>query len=459
MDDDPKKTLSFKQKNTSAVVIRDTRLNDNSSSSFQKENHDTSTSLPESIDSGLRMGYRSVGLGLFGATMRFIGMPLEKMALFMNSAQVSSGKGSLAQAVNLTFEKGIFTPYRVVSPTSGVAWFLQYSVMGMVFQSVDKSLSHFMDVPLMPYGSELMKDPRHDIISSTTSQQNVNESSTLSSSLKMGSKIILAPILSGTIESVVANRAEVQRYYGIHKLSQLESQLQHNFIRRICGPAFIANSSRNAIMSCTSFVITPILYRNYFPQESKNKSSLFWFGLGVNIGIGNVIAITQQSLWGRALDYSVSHEKARNIHYSSVIRQGLNSDGYAAFFTFPKFFSRVLMNAPVQGTLPWFYNEILPVFEPGFIGLCTNVYKKTWKSRNDKNHHDVCHESTIWLDEPSSSSNNNSVERDNDDNDDRTSNQRMYYSHHINHDVNSSSSSSAGPSMVQATSGYTNCEG
>lgn len=447
MDEDSKKTSSFKQEKTSAVVIRDTHPND-SSSFFQKENHDTSTSLPEPIESGLRMGYRSVGLGLFGATMRFIGMPLEKMALFMNSAQVSSGKGSLAQAVNLTFEKGIFTPYRVVSPTSGVAWFLQYSVMGMVFQSVDKALSHFMDVPLMPYGSELMKDPRHDIISSTASQQNMIESSTLSDSLKMGTKIILAPILSGTIESVVANRAEVQRYYGIHKLSQLESQLQHNFIRRICGPAFIANSSRNAIMSCTSFVITPILYRNYFPQESKNKSSLFWFGLGVNICIGNVIAITQQSLWGRALDYSVSYEKARNIHYSSVIRQGLNSDGYAAFFTFPKFFSRVLMNAPVQGTLPWFYNEILPVFEPGFIGVCTSVYKKTYrKSRNDKNHHE-------------SSSSNNSVERNNDDDDDNnnSSNQRMYYSH-INHDVNSSSSTSAAPSMVQATSGYTNVEG
>jgi hypothetical protein len=365
--------------------------------------------------------------------MRFIGMPLEKIALFMNSAQVSSGKGSLAQAVNLTFQQGLLTPYRVVSPTSGVAWFLQYSVMGMVFQTVDKSLSHWMGVPLMPYGSELMKDPRNDTTTTYTTTANtaaaaaavshtMDESSTVaSSSFKMASKIVLAPILSGTIESVVANRAEVQRYYGIHKLSQVESQLRHNFIRRICGPAFIANSSRNAIMSCTSFVITPILYRNYFPQESKNKSTLFWFGLGVNILIGNVIAITQQSLWGRSLDYSISHEKARNVNYSNVIRQGWNTEGYAAFFTLPKFFSRVLMNAPVQGTLPWFYNEILPVFEPGFMGFCTNVYTKSlWKNNGGETHH--CTTTTKTT-------------------------------------TTTTSATSGTSSIVQATSGYTHCEG
>ena len=442
MTADQRGPLDTKQ-HTSAITIHDFHRDDDNNDNDKNHtyafqgNHEANTSLPETMESCLKMTYRSVGLGLFGATMRFIGMPLEKIALFMNSAQVSSGKGSLAQAVNLTFQKGIFTPYRVVSPTSGLAWFLQYSVMGMVFQSVDKSLSLLFNVPLMPYGSDLMKDPRNDIDSSTH-QKSDDNSSTLSSSFKMGSKMMLAPILSGTIESVVANRAEVQRYYGIHKLSQVESQLKHNLVRKLCGPAFIANSSRNAIMSCTSFVVTPILYRNYFPQESKNKSTLFWFGLGVNIFLGNVIAITQQSLWGRALDYSISHEKARNIHYSSVIRQGLNKEGYSAFFTIPKFFSRVLMNAPVQGTLPWFYNEILPVFEPDFIVFCTNLYKIQLKT--DENHRNVYR-----------SHDRLSGKGDENDNQGRLNNTSSMSSS----SSSSSSSRNGGTSIVQATSAYT----
>ena len=114
------------------------------------------------------------------------------------------------------------------------------------------------------------------------------------------------------------------------------------------------------------------MYKLYFPQEHKNKSSLFWFGLGLNVFVGNVVAITQQALWGRSLDYLRQHGK---IQYRAVVQQGLTSDGIAAFFTFPKWFSRVLMNAPAQGTLPWFYNEVLPLGEPFFLrGFKTMVY-------------------------------------------------------------------------------------
>ena len=38
-------------------------------------------------------------------------------------------------------------------------------------------------------------------------------------------------------------------------------------------------------------------YKLYYPQEQKGVTSLFWFGLGFNIFAGNVVAITQQSLW------------------------------------------------------------------------------------------------------------------------------------------------------------------
>jgi hypothetical protein len=47
-----------------------------------------------------------------------------------------------------------------------------------------------------------------------------------------------------------------------------------------------------------------------------------------------------------------------------VIREGLAAEGAAAFITPTKWVARVLMNAPVQGTLPWFFNEILPLGEP-----------------------------------------------------------------------------------------------
>lgn len=65
-------------------------------------------------------------------------------------------------------------------------------------------------------------------------------------------------------------------------------------------------------------------------------------------------------MWGRSLDYLAANGR---LQYREVIRQGLETEGFRAFFTAPKWFSRVLMNAPVQGVLPWFYNEVLPVAE------------------------------------------------------------------------------------------------
>jgi len=307
-------------------------------------------------------------------------MPLEKIALYMNSSQVS-GNNQLRQAIHLTFQDGstrsFFTPYKVVGGASAVAWFLQYSVMGMVFQICDRAISTAFDIPTMPYGEQLMDDP---------SSKNNTDESTTSTSIKQCIKIILAPAIAGVIESGVSNRAEVQRFYGIQKFSQVENALKWNTISRICGPAFVANSSRNFIMSATSFVITPVLYRDYYPQQSKSKTSLFWFGLGVNVFIGNSIAITQQSLWGRSLDYVVGRKDGmvRNINYRAVIEGSLKNDGFSAFFTVPKWASRVMMNAPVQGTLPWFYNEILPLAEKSILNASKAIYFGFWgKARGE----------------------------------------------------------------------------
>lgn len=354
--------------------------------------------LPDSLESIFIMTYRSTGLGIYGAIIRFAGMPLEKVALYMNSARVS-GSNQFSQAfklaftyetnnncvasfkrpfkntqsMNLSHYMSFLAPYRVVGPSSLLAWFLQYSVMGLVFQGCDSVLSSSLGVPRLPYGDQLMED-----ISNRTDESKVKSGVGIGNTTKICVKIIFAPVIAGTIESVIANRAEVQRYYGIPRLAQVESSLRWNFISRLCGPGFIANSSRNCIMSATSFVATPTLYRKFYPQEQKGQFSLFWFGLGMNIFGGNVLAISQQALWGRSLDYLIkngSHSKAgklsytRNINYRAVINEGLQKDGISSFFTVPKWATRVLMNAPVQGTLPWFYNEILPLSENNFVRL------------------------------------------------------------------------------------------
>lgn len=247
----------------------------------------------------------------------------------------------------------------------------------MVFQIVDRTLSAAFDVPLMPYGSQLMEDPSLD----DDEEQNMQRDSL--TTLKQGIKIILAPAVAGVIESAVSNRAEVQRFYGISKFAQVENSLKWNPLSRLCGPAFMANASRNCIMSATSFVITPVLYRTYYPQQNKSKTSLFWFGLGVNVFIGNTVAITQQSLWGRALDYAAGGKVevggnlvARNIHYKTVIKDSIRNEGLRAFYTVPKWASRVMMNAPVQGTLPWFYNEVLPLAEVSLLNASTKIYHR-----------------------------------------------------------------------------------
>jgi hypothetical protein len=129
-------------------------------------------------------------------------------------------------------------------------------------------------------------------------------------------------------------------------------------------------------MSSTSFVFTPTLFKLYYPQEAKTQQSLLWFGLGVNIFAGNVVAITQQSLWGRALDYGAL-DGGQKINYRTVVTEGLAKDGKAAFFTPAKWFSRVLMNAPAHGTIPWFYNQLLPMGEPRVMSGVKSVYFAT----------------------------------------------------------------------------------
>ena len=354
--------------------------------------------MPMEVAAPAMIVYRSTGIGIFGVVGRWVGMPLEKIALFMNSSQVS-GSGQLGQAIKLTFEKGVTAPWRVVGPASIVAWFLQYSVMGAAFQTFDALLSKALKCDTVYYGNDLMTPP--------SKAKAPTDDPTLP--VRTVFKSLLAPACAGMLESFVANRAEVQRYYGIEKMAQIEGRLSWNALYRACAPGYFPNAMRNIVMCNTSFLVTPVrapparaaplcraattppprrrahrtsphltasprrplsqvLFKHFYPQERKSQQSLFWFGLGVNIFFGNIIAITQQALWGRSLDYCAV-DGGRNINYGAVVRDGLRTDGIAAFFTFPKWATRVLMNAPVQGTLPWFYNQVLPRGEKPFLAV------------------------------------------------------------------------------------------
>ena len=182
-----------------------------------------------------------------------------------------------------------------------------------------------------------------------------------------------AASVAGAVESAVSNRAEAQRHYGPAQLQQVEKRLGWGGAWRAAGPAFAPNVSRNAVMAYTAFVLTPQLYQQMVPKEQKSSSSLFAFGLAVNMFLGNVVAVTQQSLWGRSLD-RLAVESSGTFSYGAVVREGVAAEGAAAFITPGKWFSRVLMNAPAEGTLAWFYNRVLPVFEPSFLRAADGAY-------------------------------------------------------------------------------------
>ena len=349
--------------------------------------------LPSAVAETALVNYRSLGIGIFGVVMRFAGMPLEKLALFMNSSQVS-GKGQLNQAVRLTFRDGALAPYRVVGGASFTAWFLQYSVMGFAFQLVDHGLSSMLGVPVTPYGNDLLQD------SNKNDEKNSDIPESMDFRMRSAGKTMLAPVLAACLETKVSNRAEVQRYFGRQQFATIESSLlasrtNYSVLSRLAGPAFFPAAIRNTIMCQTTFVLTPITYKFYFPQEHKTKSSLFWYGLALNICVGNVLAITQQALWGRSLDMLA---QKGHINYTAVIQEGLQKEGMAAFFSAPKWCGRIMMNAPAQGILPWFYNDVLPMGERAVLTCFKNVVYDPFWSEMEKDHTSVVLPETVQVD-------------------------------------------------------------
>lgn len=58
-----------------------------------------------------KVAYRSTGLGVYAVAMRCAGMPLERLAMVLNSSQVS-GASQFGQACKIVFADGTLAPYR-----------------------------------------------------------------------------------------------------------------------------------------------------------------------------------------------------------------------------------------------------------------------------------------------------------------------------------------------------------
>jgi len=282
--------------------------------------------LPPTLEQAVEVGYRSTGLGIWGIGLRSLGMPLEKIAMTANSSQVS-GRGQMGQAFRLVFKDGWLAPYKVITSRSMVAWFFQYSIMGFAFQLADRALSRAFCVDELVYGDELFKPkppPRNDLSATDRAKAAV--------------KTALAPICAGSFESLVSNKAEVQRFYGLQQFDRVEKMVSKNsgILQRAAGQAFAVSCARNSVMSSSSFVFTPYLFMLTMPESHKDNTSLFWFGLGFNIFCGNVVGVTLQSFWGRSLDYIAREGR---VDYRVVVREGLRQDGVAAFLTPTKWFA------------------------------------------------------------------------------------------------------------------------
>ena len=90
----------------------------------------------------------------------------------------------------------------------------------------------------------------------------------------------------------MANRAECQRFYGKQKFAQVEKALSWGPVARQCGPAYLANASRNFVMSATSFVVTPTLYRNHFPQVTLTRTLTLTPPLSLTLFLSLTLTIT-----------------------------------------------------------------------------------------------------------------------------------------------------------------------
>ena len=61
-------------------------------------------------------------------------------------------------------------------------------------------------------------------------------------------------------------------------------------------------------------------------------------------------------------------------YHASPLMPTLSPTSHAGVSVGTRWFSRVLMNAPAQGLLPWYYNQILPLGENSVLDLVKKAY-------------------------------------------------------------------------------------
>ena len=140
-----------------AAVVLSSQANNTNSMPLRRE-------MPDSVSETIRLGYRSGGLSVYAVVVRYCTMPLEKIAMIMNSSQVS-GRGQLSQAFSIAFSDGPLTPFKTVGSASIVAWFFQYSVMGFVVRILPTdSAAHIQPICVHPSSESL---PRPSLLLSS----------------------------------------------------------------------------------------------------------------------------------------------------------------------------------------------------------------------------------------------------------------------------------------------------
>ena len=245
-------------------------------------------SPPKWLVNGTEVTYRSTMLGFWGIAVRFAAMPLERLALIANSSKVKgqSAGAQFKQAAKLVVKDGWLASYRVVSTRSCIAWFLQYSVLGAAFEVSDRILSKATGLQPFVYGDALFnKDEEEDMVASSPrpSTEHVDPLHLA----KTCTKAVFAPILASYVETMVSNKAEVERFYGKHEFKRLvtDTRAQRGILSNIAGPAFHANVGRNAFMSFATFIGAPVMFDAVFTGDAKTPENLAWFGLLSNLVI------------------------------------------------------------------------------------------------------------------------------------------------------------------------------
>ena len=134
----------------------------------------------------------------------------------------------------------------------------------------------------------------------------------------------------------MSNRAETQRFWGLGKSAAIERQLGWSALGRACGPAFVAEFCQKCGHVHHQLRRDALVVPARLPAGAQVALVviLVWPLREVAVFAGNVVAITQQSLWGRVLNY-VEEGGGRNANYRAIVGEACRKEGLSAFFTPP----------------------------------------------------------------------------------------------------------------------------